>query len=447
MFKVTAEVEGAEKKARDNDLTIAEGKTKLVSLKEVDDTSGDVYVISKDVITAGDGAKRDCLNGKAALANQTTCNVFRLLKQCGGIPLAFIRQVNEITFEAKLCTMLPYEVVVRREAHGSCLKRMPMLTKGYIFQKLVVEYFLKTSERRWKEHVLPCDDPLMVNIDGKIALYEPSKPVYEQKPFLVLRPDEVFDHDEDEKLFRVMSIIAKKVFFILEKAWQIEGARLVDFKVEFGLAQGELVLADVIDNDSWRVVEDEAYIDKQLYRDGGNLKDVAEKYRRVAEITGRFRLPKQQIIIWCGSSNDNTMPIKEALLELCEGEIGEYLNLTDVICSMHKEPVRGLNELSAHVQRIPDTVVIACVGGSNGAGPTLSASAAVPVITVPLGYREFPEDVWSSLRTPSGVSVMTVLELSNAAIAAIGILALRNPHLYMLLRVQIESWLINTIPM
>ncbi len=48
----------------------------------------------------------------------------------------------------------------------------------------------------------------------------------------------------------------------------------------------------MIDNDSWRVLENGAYIDKQVYRDGGTLDTVAAKYKQVADITGHFRLPR-----------------------------------------------------------------------------------------------------------------------------------------------------------
>jgi putative ABC transport system substrate-binding protein len=59
-----------------------------------------------------------------------------------------------------------------------------------------------------------------------------------------------------------------------------KGGTLVDFKVEFGFdSNGHLLLANVIDNDSWRVIESGSYIDKQVYRDGGSLDDVAAKYR------------------------------------------------------------------------------------------------------------------------------------------------------------------------
>jgi phosphoribosylcarboxyaminoimidazole (NCAIR) mutase len=328
---------------------------------------------------------------------------------------------------------------------------MPGLEKGHLFPQLVVEFFLKTSGRKWGKHDLLCDDPLMHYAEGieEIVLYEASKPIHSQKPFLVLKENEVFGYEEEWKLFADMKKIAKRVFLILEKAWQLEGRTLVDFKVEFGLTKkGALLLADVIDNDSWRVVEDGVYIDKQLYRDGGKLDDVAEKYRRVAEITGHFHLPVQQLIIWRGSEKDDVSPLVKALYRLCGGyseAASKWLKLITSTCSMHKEPVRGLNELHSLVQQVPDTVLIVYIGRSNGAGPILSASTTVPVITVPASFNDFPQDVWSSLRTPSNVPVTTVLEPSNAVMAAVQILALRNPILYMFLREQLEERLVNSV--
>src|SRR6185312_11144721 len=126
--------------------------------------------------------------------------------------------------------------------------------------------------------------------------------------------------------------IARHAFLVLEKAWQLEGGTLVDFKVEFGFdGKGNLLLADVIDNDSWRVLESGAYIDKQVYRDGGALDDVAAKYRRVADITARFQVPRQRIILWRGSEKDNPEAFSKALGELAD-------MMTVVTCSIPKEP-------------------------------------------------------------------------------------------------------------
>jgi phosphoribosylaminoimidazole carboxylase PurE protein len=260
-----------------------------------------------------------------------------------------------------------------------------------------------------------------------------------QEPFLILPESGVFSHDEEWKFLPEMGRIAGHAFLVIEKAWQLEGGTLVDLKVEFGFdSKGRLLLADVIDNDSWRVLQDGSYIDKQVYRDGGALDDVAAKYRRVAEVTGHFRLPRQRIILWRGSETDSTDAFSRAL-----GDLADLM--TVVTCSVHKEPSTATGILQRMAQETPDSVVIAYIGRSNGAGPTLSAMSTVPVITVPASVKEFPDDVWSSLRAPSRVPVMTVLEPSNAVLAALQILSARNPRLYARVRQEIESRTINTV--
>jgi len=414
---------------------LAEGKTKRIIEKNDDPTR--VILVAKDDITAGDGAKHDIIPEKGRIATQTACNVFRLLKDCQ-IPVGFDVQGGPDWFVAPKCRMLPYEVVTRREAHGSFVKRSPHLAKGHLFPKLIVEFYLKTKDRRWHGHELICDDPYMIRDEaaGRIRLYHPGKPFATQEPFLVLTDDEVFSQPGEAACFAEMTRLARQTFLVLEKAWQLQGRKLVDLKVEFGIdPAGNLLLADVIDNDSWRVIEDGAYIDKQIYRDGGQLADVVRSYQLVERLTARFKLPRQRVIIWAGSPKDDLTPLVEAVASLSQGAIPT----ATIACSVHKEPVRGMLELARLTQEIPDTVVIALVGMSNGAGPTLSAATSVPVITIPANHEFFPNDVWSSLRAPSKVPVMTVLNPTNAVLAALGILALHNPRLYACLRHEIEE--------
>jgi phosphoribosylaminoimidazole carboxylase/phosphoribosylaminoimidazole-succinocarboxamide synthase len=417
---------------------VAEGKTKKIHL--VKGSSDRVTVVAKDDITAGDGAKHDIIPDKGRLATATTCNVFRLLQVCG-LPVAFTEQDSAISFVSPKCDMLPYEVVVRREAHGSYLKRNPHLSKGQLFPQALVEFYLKTKGKNWKGKPLVADDPFMQFAEDakQIRLFSPAKPLQGQEPFLVLPASEVFGRDQEGQIFPEMRRIARQAFLVLEKAWQLEGGTLVDLKVEFGFdAKGNLLLADVIDNDSWRVIEGGSYIDKQVYRDGGALDDVAAKYRHVAEITNHFRVPRQRIVLWRGSEKDKTDAFSEAL-----GELKDLM--TVVTCSVHKEPVNAASIFHRMMQEIPDSVVIAYIGRSNGAGPTLSAMSTVPVITVPASIKEFPDDLWSSLRAPSAVPVMTVLDPANAVLAALQILSGRNPRLYAHVRGEIENRTVNTI--
>jgi phosphoribosylaminoimidazole carboxylase/phosphoribosylaminoimidazole-succinocarboxamide synthase len=149
-------------------------------------------------------------------------------------------------------------------------------------------------------------------------------------------------------------------------------------------------------------------------------------------------VPRQRIILWRGSDKDKTEAFSQAL-----GDLADLM--TVVTCSVHKEPVAAAGILHRMAQEVPDSVMIAFIGRSNGAGPTLSAMSTMPVITVPASVKEFPDDVWSSLRTPSNVPAMTVLEPGNAVLAALQILSARNPRIYAQVRGEIEQRTVNTV--
>ena len=81
----------------------------------------------------------------------------------------------------------------------------------------------------------------------------------------------------------------------LTKNWlftYISGINLIDMKIEIGINQNkEIVIADVIDNDSWRIWpngDPKQQLDKQSFRDGEALTEVQKKYRIVTEYTKNF---------------------------------------------------------------------------------------------------------------------------------------------------------------
>ena len=98
-----------------------------------------------------------------------------------------------------------------------------------------------------------------------------------------------------------MSELARMTFEILSHAWRKRDVLLVDLKIEFGrLAGGEnkgqLVIADVIDNDSWRIWpqgREELMLDKQIYR---NLRD-----RRRRRARRRSSAPTNTSPTWSGT--------------------------------------------------------------------------------------------------------------------------------------------------
>ncbi|MEQ2217497.1 hypothetical protein XENOCAPTIV_012450 [Xenoophorus captivus] len=83
-----------------------EGKTKQIF--ELVGQPGLVLVQSKDQITAGNAVRKDQMEGKAAIANKTTCCVFKLLQE-SGIKTAFVKQHSETAFIAAHCEMIPIE--------------------------------------------------------------------------------------------------------------------------------------------------------------------------------------------------------------------------------------------------------------------------------------------------------------------------------------------------
>ncbi len=416
---------------------IIEGKT-----KQIFSIAGctQVRVVSKSDITAGDGAKRDSFVGKDVHATTTTVAVFKLLEACR-ISTAFVRELSPTAFIAERCAMLPYEVVVRRVALGSYLKRNPHVERGAEFPTLVVEFYLKTTDRTFKGIQFPKDDPLIWSFDQVgLVTYRPDMARHDAlNPMVQVPAATIYGPGMTGHPMPLMERIARKVFLVLEAAWRDQGCKLADLKIEFGAAAGgDLLVADVIDNDSWRLFDAEGgHLDKQRYRDGADMNEVERLYGIVAQRVGRFSAlhSRPTILLWRGSEKDDTRLFSDA-----NERYGFPAVLQVWTGSVHKAPERSLQMFREElVRHAPNVVVIAFVGRSNGAGPIFAADTHVPVIAVPASAKEFPDDVWSSLRMPSDVPLMTVMDPANAIQAALGILSARSPHAYMARRTVLES--------
>jgi 5-(carboxyamino)imidazole ribonucleotide mutase len=93
------------------------------------------------------------------------------------------------------------------------------------------------------------------------------------------------------------------------------------------------------------------------------------------------------------------------------------------IASAHKVP-RYLLDLLAEYEVDPQPkVYITVAGRSNALSGTVDAAVSAPVIACPPYSDKFSgADIYSSLRTPSGVAPAVVLEPDNAALLAAKIL-------------------------
>lgn len=279
-----------------------EGKTKIV--EDVSDPNL-VRITTKNSLTANDAAIQADLPVAIDKTAQT-CAVFYHLKK-HDIPVAYEVRNSDTSFIAKKCKMLPIECVVRRQPYGSYIKRHPEKSSAEIFNPLVTEFFHKYTvvtdphprlvpedearkdymkDGEWTHKVYT--DPLIETDRWDVwLLYPPKQPKHEMQPLLDIRP--VID---PATLYYIKNTLMIPTFEVLEKTWKNFNVSLIDLKIEIGITNDyEIVIADVIDNDSWRIWphgDPKQQLDKQSFRDGENLTDVQRKYAIVTEYTRKF---------------------------------------------------------------------------------------------------------------------------------------------------------------
>lgn len=189
----------------------------------------------KDEVTAGNGAKKDVIEGKGRLNNQITSRIFNFIKS-RGVESHFIEQTSETEQLVKSVDIIPLEVVVRNIAAGSITKRLGF-EKGHEFEAPLVEFFYKNDD---------LNDPLIT--DDHIKLLHLA-------------------NDED---IATLKESAKEINTILVELMDKMELRLVDFKIEFGrTTDGQIILADEISPDTCRIWDkhSDTNFDKDVYRE------------------------------------------------------------------------------------------------------------------------------------------------------------------------------------
>lgn len=382
-----------------------QGKTKIIYELPDSPDGNHVLLKSKDKITAFDSTRKNDLAGKAKFSTVTTSAIFELLSTCG-IKTHFVKKHNDEAFIGINCDMIPLEVVTRRIATGSFLKRYPGVKEGYRFAPVKLEMFFKDDAQHdpfWTYE--ECVEAELTAGGRKIGKHE----------------------------LNVMGETAVTVFEIIERAWATVDVALVDMKIEFGIDRktGDLLLADVIDNDSWRIWpsgDKRLMRDKQVYRNLPEvtpeaLEQVKKNYQWVAgEVQKLNQHHPGHAVIFMGSPSD---------VDHCkkiESSLKEFGIPTDLrICSAHKGTEDALQVLQWYEGQGISVVIIAVAGRSNGLGPVLSGNSAFPVINCPPPSSQWgAQDIWSSLRLPSGLGCTTALNPDGAALATAQILGLSD---------------------
>lgn len=114
-------------------------------------------------------------------------------------------------------------------------------------------------------------------------------------------------------------------------------------------------------------------------------------------------------------------------------EVAKHLELFGLDCehrvaSAHKTPEKVLEIIKEYENQ--KVVYITVAGKSNALSAFVDANTAKPVIACPPYSEKFGgADVYSSLRVPSGIGSLTIIEPEGAAIAAAKILALEDREL------------------
>ncbi|MFO7697628.1 MAG: AIR carboxylase family protein [Anaerolineae bacterium] len=132
-----------------------------------------------------------------------------------------------------------------------------------------------------------------------------------------------------------------------------------------------------------------------------------------------------QVMILMGSLAD-----RDHVDKIAAACAGFGLTVEQHVASAHKS-ARYLLDLLAKREADPEPVVyIAVAGRSNALGGMADANVSAPVITCPPASSAYGgADIYSSLRMPTGVAPLVVLEPSAAALAAAKILALGDDAL------------------
>jgi len=222
---------------------IYEGKAKKVY--KTDDAK--LYIVDyKDDATAFNGVKKGQIAGKGVVNNRMT-NVILKILEAKGIPTHFVEQLSDRETLVRAVQILPLEVIIRNIAAGSFSKRYGV-EEGRPLAKTVLEFSYKNDD---------LGDPL-INDDHILALELATE---EQLATV--------------KKYAYMVNEGLKEFF-LER-----DLKLVDFKIEFGLCDGEVILADEISPDTCRLwdVNTNEKMDKDRFR--RDLGNVEETYQEV----------------------------------------------------------------------------------------------------------------------------------------------------------------------
>lgn len=224
------------------------GKAKSVYL--TDDPDKLILHFRNDT-SAFDGEKVEQLDRKGTVNNRFNAFIMQALEK-QGIGTHFEQLLSEDESLVKRLDMIPVECVVRNYAAGSICKRLGV-KEGIELHAPIFEFFLKDDARH---------DPMINEFHIR-----------------------AFGWATDQEVAR-MTELTFQVNEVLTRLFRDADMLLVDFKLEFGRYQDDLLLGDEFTPDGCRIwdAKTREKLDKDRFR--RNLGNVVEAYEEVAHRLG-----------------------------------------------------------------------------------------------------------------------------------------------------------------
>lgn len=205
----------------------------------------------RDDTSAFDGKKLEKLERKGKVNNIFNAFIMEKLS-AAGIPTHFVQRLNDRDSLVKNLTMLPVECVVRNISAGSLVKRLGV-EEGLELNPPTFELFLKNDAQ---------GDPM---INTSLC--------------------QTFGWATAEQL-ATMKELTFKANEVLKAMFAKGNMLLVDYKLEFGVFEGEIILGDEFSPDGCRLWDatTKEKLDKDRFRQG--LGGVIEAYEEVGKRLG-----------------------------------------------------------------------------------------------------------------------------------------------------------------
>ena len=230
-------------------------KTKLLyegKAKKIWETADENLLISefKDSLTAFNGEKKSSEEGKGALNNKISTELFKFLDE-KGIPTHYVDTINDNNMLHKRAEVIYIEVIVRNIATGSLSKNLGITDKT-VLPFTLVEFDYKNDEL--------------------------GDPKLNDQHCLILN---LVNNTDELDYIRFM---ARRINTLLSEFYAQLDIKVVDFKLEFGRDKdGNIILIDELSPDNFRLwdANTDEKLDKDRFRQG--LGGLTEAYRQVLD--------------------------------------------------------------------------------------------------------------------------------------------------------------------